>query len=986
MAPKIFKQAFAKDFQGISGECAAIEPDAGEVNRAVNYEYSVGNSLRGRVGCQTSGYGFFAMFPYRYTRTQDQYTTVYQVGAGVHPNQTPTLTTAKVAADGTSIEKLIALNQQVWTLDHMDITITQTNAGVYTWYSFVSGSHFHFAIKKDGAVILDQDVGDGLGGMSGTDNIYALLGVIDGLGDLAVSRTNRGTCPPFAIVNGAQTTAFVANMSWGKSYSVTVANTPHNFYPGDVITFNLATGLVGGLVLARTATTITYGGPQVSLSDGAILGYMGQPSAAFNISTVSSETAGSLIISFPYWRLIPEGDSSSIVGEVSRNYGNIFKSAQSKWAARTAGDFYAPATAVNAEGCLYIAASSSAADFAGGFGSGTGAYANSLIKVDDRTAFRAGLAKPDITPAAVAAGALTGTYKYKCFMRRYDSQNNITDGPVSSVKTVTYAAQYGSVTLISNLNYLYASGFGHRMAYKYTTETPAAPANFFYIDDNTAAPGVNGFIQPGDRIFLTDTTAQKAGLWQFAFGVDPLGTLHKTVCTGYDGLSTPSSISVADSSGYTIPNNSHINTGLTFVTLRTAAGGNQYYVLSEVPVDLIASTQAYFDNVTDAVLTAGEQYIEVPIGKEHDAPAACSLVCEHQGGLVVARGPIAPNTVAFSSAEGGLECFPVASNYFDIPSTQSGFITAIASDTTDRLSVFKERAYYDIQGDLDGGIFSVNVRNEGDYGITSQASLKRVNNALWGLSKNGWVVIQDGFLDPYRFREVSARLINQSYQWAWAVAENDYFNRQYICSIPQVTGEPVTYTLDYSRNKIITLERSYATQIDPVGGMAMIGDTLYHLSQTYPYGLFRRLIRFNGNSPHGGNGDSFLDNTSTINYVLESQPINFGEPGQLKTPIRVRIWSVPNDFVVEGWVPFSLLVETGANPLSQYVGSGGTNNTSSTVTFAADTDIYKDIKLVKQKCHFYIIRFTTNASRTAPFITGYEIMFAENYEKEDLVK
>lgn len=984
MAPKIFKQAFAKDFQGISGECSAIEPDGGEVNRAINYEYSVGNSLRGRVGCQTSGTGFFALFAYNYTRTQDQYDLVYQVGAGAHPNQTPTLTTTKTAADGTSITKLIALNQQLWSLENMNITITQTNAGTYTWYSAVSGSNINFNILKNGASILSSSMGDGI---TSSTSIWSLLNTIDGLADLAVSRTTRGTCPPFAIVNGNQTTAFVANMSWGTSYSVTVANTPHNFYPGDIITFNLSTGIVGGVVLARTATTITYAGPQVTLVDGDILGYMGQAATSFPISTVSSETSGSLIISFPYWKLIPEGDSSSLVGAVSRNYGNIFKSAYNKWAAKTTGDFYAPPTAVNAEGCLYIAASSSAADFAGGFGSGTGAYANSLIKVDGRTAVRAGLAKPDITPTVVAAaGALTGTYKYKCFLRRYDSQNNITDGPVSTVKTVTYAANYGSIAVISNLNYLYASGFGHRMAYKYTSEAPAAPTNFFYVDDNSAAPGVNGFIQPGDRVFLTDTVAQKAGLWQFAFGVDPLGTLHKTVCTGYDGLSTPSSISVADASGYTIPNNSHINTGLTAVVLRTAAGGNQYYVLCEIPVDLIASTQSFFDNVTDTVLTAGEQYIEVPIGKEHDAPAACSLVCEHQGGLVIARNPFAPNMLAFSSAD-GLECFPLASNYFDVPSTQGSFITAIASDTTDRLAVFKERAYYDVQGDLDGGIFSINVRNEGDYGIVSQASLKRVGNALWGLSKNGWVVIQDGFLDPYKFKGVSSRLMNQSYQWGWTTAVNDYFNRQYICSIPQVTGEPVTYVIDYSRNQIITLERSYPTKIDPVGGMAMVGDTLYHLSSTSPYGVFRRLIRFNSNSPSGnGDGDSFIDNTNAISYILESQPINFGEPGQLKSPIRIRVWSVPNDYVIEGWVPFSALVETGASPLAQYVGSGGTNNTSSTITFSADTDVYRDVKLVKQKCHFYIVKFTTNTIRTAPFLTGYEIMFAENYEKEDFVK
>src|SRR6185369_5673563 len=105
MAKKVFKQAFAVDYKGIDGESSSLESDAtAGYNRAINLERSVGNSLRGRVGCQYSGYSFFGLFPYAYTRTQDQYDIQY--GA-------TTLQTVKTAADGASIVKLIAINQQI---------------------------------------------------------------------------------------------------------------------------------------------------------------------------------------------------------------------------------------------------------------------------------------------------------------------------------------------------------------------------------------------------------------------------------------------------------------------------------------------------------------------------------------------------------------------------------------------------------------------------------------------------------------------------------------------------------------------------------------------------------------------------------------------------------------------------------------------------------------------------------------------------------
>jgi hypothetical protein len=971
MSQRIFKKGFSNSFTGIDGQMSAIEPDADAVNRAVNLEMAVGNSLRGRVGCQTSGrHSFFAIFPYRYTRTQDQYDIVYQTAAGTYPNQTTSLATTKTAADGASIEKLIALNRQAWMLDTMNIVITQTNAGAYTWYTYVSGSNINFRINKDAVSILDTSIGDGVA--SSLTTIYSLLGTIDALADLAISRTTRGTCPPFAIVNGNQTSTLVTTTAQGNVYQFTV-NAGHNFSAGDIISWTSSVVLGGGPVLSTTATTINYLGGAATVLNNDVLGYMGQFASNFPISTVSSESGGVMTLSFPYWRLIPEGD---------RLFGFPFTSAFNLWQNKASGSFYAPPTAVNDSGNLYIAASGQAS-------AGSTTYSNNLMKLDGIQVSRAGLPVPIQTATVFGGGALTGTFKYKCFIRRYDNQGNIIDGPVSNVVSVTYAANKG---LISGTQDAYSgtTGFHVRGAFKHTLESPAAGVSF-YVDDSFVGVGNNAFIQPGDIICLTNNTSQTAGTWFDKAGGIVLGELQRTRCTAYTPQTatispTISSIKVENSSGYTINADTPISTGTTIVFLRTTVGGNQYYVLCEVPYNGYTFT-SFEDEALDTVLVQKEQYTEIALGKEHNPPPPCSLVAQHQGGLVVARGILTPNTVAFSTAE-GIEYFPTASNSFDVPSTRSGFITAIASDTDDRLAVFKEKAYYDIVGDLDNGAFSVNVRNEGDYGITSQASLVRVAGGLVGLSKNGFVTIKDGFMDTYKFQESNARFINQPYQYAWATAVNDYFCRNYICTVPQISGEPVSYVIDYSRGDIKVMERSYATQIDQAGGMAMIGDTLYHLSQTSPYSVFRRLIRFDSAnvSPTGNNGDSFIDNTGAINYVLETNAINFGEPGQRKVTIRMGIWSVPNDYVQEGWVPFSLLIETASSPMASYIGGSNPNSSTISTTFATVNDVYKEVKVKNCKTFFYLIRFTTNTIRTSPFISGYEIMFSAAYDKEDLTK
>jgi hypothetical protein len=982
VAQKHFVQQFSVDFDGINAECSPIEAEGHEVNRAVNYEMGAPNALRGRVGnqLQGAGYSFFGIFPHTYSRTQDEYSIVHAAPAGAYPNKTSlTINGVKSIADGATIAKLVAINNGLWVLDSFVAAVTNVSAAYpVTWYTTVNTTTgtVHFVIKGGGTTILDFNCGDGI---TTIFTINDLLDAINATAELGITYAARGWGMPRAVVNGNQSPVYVANAGYGDIYSIAV-NAAHTFYPGDIISFpwtssTLTGALFGGPVInLPDATHIEYVGSNITmtLTDGAICGYTNQWAGMLAIGPAQSQAAGSPInISIPYWRYINHGD---------RNIADTFVGPVTT--AKSVSSFYAPPTSTCASGNIYIASSYQPNPY-------NDLY-NKLVKSDGKVATRTGLPTPTLTLGTAAGAGLTGAFRYRAYLKRVDAQGNIIEGVPTNTQVVNPVSPgSGIVTMtVAPPTYATATGFAVRSAYKYTAEAPAA-GQAFYIDDGTGAPGRQGNLQVGDPVSLLDNVAILGGTLTYTAGAIVVGTLHRTVVTGYDGSTAPSSITVADSSGYTIPDNSLLSAGLTVVLLRTTAGGVQYYILAEVPVTGYAVV-TFTDTTTDATLIGLPVFSEAPLGKEHNPPPDCSLVCQHQGGLVTARDPANPNTVSFSTAE-GIEYFPLASNNFDVPATVTGPISAIASDSGDRLAIFKNNAYYEAIGDLDSGSFIVNVAHEGDFGIASQASIARINGQLIGLSKLGIIAISQGEVDSQSFRRINARLINQNYRFDLACGVNDYVNRQYVVSIPTSSSrdtQSATLVVDYSRPKPLTFERSYVTKLSPGAGFAMVNDIMYQLSFEGSYGVFRRLYRFNGDSPSGnGDGDSFIDHVSAISYILESQPMTFGEPCLTKNPIRLRVWSIPNDGVVNGWVPFSLTVEGGPTPIEAYIGGSFPRGFTSTLTFSNPaTDWFRDLKIPTCKAQFYILRFTTNTVRTSPYISGYEVMFALDYEKEDMIK
>lgn len=117
MATKRFVKQFNADFDGVNTECAAIEYEGSELSEALNYEFAVSNSLRGRAGFQAAAeFGdFFGLFTHIWSRTTDQYELGYNANGRV---------ATKYIADGASKSQVVALGRYLWTLAVMNVSLT----------------------------------------------------------------------------------------------------------------------------------------------------------------------------------------------------------------------------------------------------------------------------------------------------------------------------------------------------------------------------------------------------------------------------------------------------------------------------------------------------------------------------------------------------------------------------------------------------------------------------------------------------------------------------------------------------------------------------------------------------------------------------------------------------------------------------------------------------------------------------------------------
>lgn len=663
---------------------------------------------------------------------------------------------------------------------------------------------------------------------------------------------------------------------------------------------------------------------------------------------------------------------------------------------------------------------------------------------DGQTVYRGGLPLPVVLSSGGGVGVLTGDYRYKAVYKSVSKTRDIFESQPSLASAVISPTSNQVVLQLFNPRQQTPAWFFTAAVMGAASQTvPIAT-----IDTGYAA-------KPGDTVLVVDTTPSPR-IWvrRVLTGIDlitpkievnlPIKTAAGAVLLGYpaDGINDRIALfngATTNANTLTVIVNHQIEVGdfvtfwetnssayvtrnvtaiaattvtvdggvvsvddattdidtmsqcLTIEVYRTKAGGNLFYFLKSLPVRAYSDTFiTYNDNTPDANL--GAELIEPPIGKERNLPPRCGVGVLHQG--IMAYGAISKqnNTFAFSSVEGGYEAVPLASNYADIPASQPGQMTALYSETDDNLLIFKDKAAYQANGDLDGNAFTLTTIKEGDYGISSQGSLARVSGVLRGVGQLGLIATVNGQIGEGTEDKISPAVRNDfSRNIPKTRAVNDSSNSLYRIHIPP--SAYATYTnirRGFAWNYATGLWTDFTLTegIDADNGLTVHNNRLYFCNRsTYV-------------PTTGPAGCSFVEtdysllanadvstswlyydagNAQTSTYTTEW--LTLDEPSLDKEFLRVKIYRIIPDYEQDEFPSALTLAVTIYKNFYDIVAKS-----SHTVTFSGFGDYEKSIYLPSDKARSIKVSISATTIGQPMYLTGLELIVSEPVRKAEFVR
>lgn len=504
-------------------------------------------------------------------------------------------------------------------------------------------------------------------------------------------------------------------------------------------------------------------------------------------------------------------------------------------------DSWELASCVNASNCLYI---------------GTG-Y-EYLHKYDGQNVYRAGLPFPDTAPSASLGGTgFTDTnIRYIYLYKQVDNRGNVTYG-VESDPSAQYSPSDDTATVRLE-NILAAEGF------------------------NTGCAIVNG-AQAG-VVTITVDAAHTFKVGDTAYFYDGSSSAYVERLITATGATT---ITV-DGSAVNVADNAVISNNLRIAIYRSTAGGDNFYLVAEIPNNSFSATQTY----DDAKLTAdlGEQYFS-PV-KERDLLDGVfpRYLCMHQDLLIASGDPGTPNTWYFSSPE-GVEYFPAETNYEDVRNTSGGGIRGIGSDQ-EHMILGTDNSLFVVTGDLGTGVYRQEKLAERNVGMACHNSIVDIGGRIIFLSQTGFWSIEGGYNlteigapinSVFRTNGISASQLPQ-FKRAFAVHFEE--TEEYICFVPCESG---TGTAKYVNNSSVahvfdTFHESWAewTGLNMGGGLAICDNNLIWQSKRDDGGVTGNLWERHRLAA----ADDYADHDQPIDFILGSQWIDSEEP----TVFKVYLW------------------------------------------------------------------------------------------------
>lgn len=453
-----------------------------------------------------------------------------------------------------------------------------------------------------------------------------------------------------------------------------------------------------------------------------------------------------------------------------------------------------------------------------------------------------------------------------------------------------------------------------------------------------------------------------------------------------------------------IPSGSYYITDLALEIWRTENNGIDQFFLSQTKSGPLISG-SIFDTTTDANLGEG---LIIPDKEPDYLRSFPSTLCQHQGVMIVAGGKQRNGRLIFEDFQ-YIEGFPLATNFYDVPSNDAGIITALWPDTYDQLAVFKDTAYYSVTGSFrdEIPILNTDVNSENDLGVACQSAIVKVRERLnLGLGKTGFIAFANGQINYEFTKQLDADFLasnvgnvldaDTKLRVHKTQAINDTFKQQALFFVPAFDMDSTGlitqgandnskfYIIDYSENT--WTERVFSDisgesgitnyPFYPTAGMAQYEDRLILASCAYDstvgngdhtdYNsyIFRRKER---EVSLGGNFSyDYTDMHTSIPYRYDTGWITL-EPIEDGLFHWLKIYSFSNT----DYVSFDLRIRT---YIDWDASTAPIDDT--TISFTSGTKKHL-FKLKATRAEALQIRFDTNAVLQKPTISGFEILVGD---------
>lgn len=934
---KTFQQYF-EDFEGVDRTRSHLtrSPKAAIVMN--NLEMAENQSLVGRQGRKVTGQPLYIKQIHTYSYVDEDGVTHDQIIGIGGENENPSV---HYSGD------LFRLVENVT----LDITYA---AGSTSWdYSMLRGnsSNFTFTISQGGSTYFTTNLGNGLDPNDGADTIKDLVD------DINATSNFTAVCPKTAVVNGLQTVDL--------SVATLTVDSGHTLSVGDWVFITASNGEKTWFeVMATTATTITFHAINtlsVTFADNTVIGVGALKAASLiDLHVADEDTTSSKSVALSYWEMVPSIYHVNGLSDSDPPFKDICGDGAAE------STTFKPPSLVNHRNCCYMTANwvkelewshqiepiSNTLNIQ--------KYQTGVWKYDGKDfglSFvpRLDSAEGGITSLTGTGTGLTGTFRYKVSIAHIDYQGNEIEVFYESFAVITVSNQSVSIVIpVPNYSNTNDNYFNLRGAASSTTGVSATVHT---------VPARHS-LRTGHKVYVKDTTTGLSGIYP----------VTRTV-TAYTNTSVTldSVVTVPATAGLGGIGNYKIN------IWRTKANGSDYFLLSGIVVDPVATSVTITDGRADSTLgipitAVAPEYIQVGLSRGN-------ALASHQDCLVVGGGARLPKKLMWDDPAYP-ECSDQAVRLETMPFSRSGDINSIATDTGSTLMVFGPSSQFALRGSIADVQYEIEKSSDTGKGVAGPQCVALGEESLFALGKQGLTRISYGIHDenfgyeqlPLFLNTLPRDFVTDNVRYNFAAAQTFYEDirhrvHYFIPVINNSNGQiDVLYTKyiiwDYINDIWYDFSFSTNNEMYPSAGFAIKEDTLYtcgwSLSSGDPYSTLMKTLYNETSDP----ANDYYDNCLSYTWELSPQWDDAGLPKINKTWHELVMYMLQPDLFVAA---FTVLIQTYRNWSDSPVSS------TRSLTFSSATDTEQECKFnADSKAKRFRVKMTGTVAGNPPVITGYE--------------